>query len=108
MINANTKVHVSQSQKRAFLRKLTFLSTAEQSPVILQSKVNLNKVGTGQQLHNHATGDDRTDSQFHKRSTVRCEDDTHPEQGVGRVRRHDTVQRNLRADQENAKRDGRP
>ena len=88
--------------------QLTFLSTAEQSPVLLETEVHVDEISTRQELHNHSRGDNGRNTKFHKRSTVRGEDDAHPVERVGRVGRHDTVQGHLRANQENKQRNGCP
>ena len=87
---------------------LTFLCTAEECAIILKREVDLNEVRAGEQLHDHARGDDGCDTEFHEGSAVRGEDDTHPVERVGRVRGHDTVQRHLRAYQEDEERHRRP
>ena len=66
-------------------RTLTFLCTTEQSPVLLERKVDLNQVRAGEELDDHARGDDGRDSELHKRPTVRGEDYTHPIERVSRV-----------------------
>ena len=86
----------------------TFLSTAEQRTILLQREVDLNQIRTRQELHDHSTRYDRRNTQLHQRPTVRGQDDTHPVEGVGGVRRHDTVEGYLRANQENEEGDGGP
>lgn len=43
--------------------RLTLLSTTKESSVFFHAKVNFNKVGTGEQLHDHATGDETSNEQ---------------------------------------------
>ena len=87
---------------------LTFLSAAEKSAILLEREVDLNQVGAGQQLYDHAGGVDGGDAKFHESTAVRGQDDTHPVKWIGGVRRHDTVQRDLRTDKENQEGDGGP
>lgn len=89
-------------------KKPTFLGTAEKSAVFLQAEVDFNQTCAGQKLHNHSTSDDWTDSEFHKSTTVGGKYDTHPVQRVSRVGGHDSIERDLGADQENKERDRGP
>ena len=70
---------------------LTFLSAAEERAVVLEGEVDLDEVRAGEELHDHARGDDRCNSELHQGPTVRSEDDTHPVEWVGRVRGNDNV-----------------
>lgn len=87
---------------------LTFLSTTEQGPVLLQREVDFDEVCTSEELHDHSRRDDGRNSEFHERSTIRGEDDTHPVEWVSGVGGHDAIQRHLRANQENEQSDGGP
>lgn len=124
-------------QKRKRLR--TLLGGAEQGAVLLEGKVDLDEPGALEELDDHAGSDDGSDTEFHERSSVRGEDDTHPVQRVwrketlkesldvslshptehlgsqigslprtGRVRRDDSIERDLRADEEDEQRDRSP
>ena len=86
----------------------TFLSPAEQCPILLQRKVDLDEICASQQLHDHARGNDWCDAEFHESTAIRGEDDSHPVKRVRRVGGHDAIQRDLGADQENEKRNGCP
>ena len=86
----------------------TLLRAAEERPVLLERKVDVDEVRARKELHDHARSDDGGDTEFHERAAVRGEDDTHPVKGVCRVGGHDTVERDLGADKENEERYGRP
>lgn len=79
------------------------LGSTEKGAVILEAKVDLNKLSTCKQLHDHTRSDDGSDTELHKSTTVGRENDTKPVKRVGRVRRHDTVKRDLCANEENKK-----
>ena len=81
-------------------RRLTFLCAAEESTVLLERKVDLNKVCTSEKLDDHARSDDGSDTELHECSTVGGENDTHPVERVSGVGGHDAVERDLRADEE--------
>ena len=87
---------------------LTFLSAAEECAVILEGEVDLDEVRAGEELHDHARGDNRCNSELHQGPTVRGEDDTHPVERVGRVGGHDAVEGDLGADEEDEEGDGGP
>ncbi len=86
----------------------TLLSTRKQGTVLFQTEVDFNKVCTGEELHDHARGNDRTDTKFHESTAVGGKDDTHPVQRVRRVGGHDAVEWDLGADQEDEESDRRP
>lgn len=69
----------------------------------LEVKVDIDEVGAGQQLEDHAGGDDRGDTQLHQSTPVTGQHHTKPVQGVRRVGGDDTVQRHLTHDQEDEK-----
>ena len=96
-------LHIARSP-----RALTLLCAAKQRAVLLERKVDLDEVGAGEELHDHAARDDGRDAELHERAAVRRQNDAHPVERVRRVARHDAVQRNLRRDEEDGKHDGRP
>ena len=98
---AKTEGEGDPSSRQDKKQARTFLSPAEQRPILLETKVDIDKVGARKELHDHSRGNDGCDTEFHERSTVGCEDYTHPVQWVRRVGGHDSVQRHLRAYQEN-------
>ena len=100
MIKAKTNHHEPTCCNND-IKNLTFLRPAKQRAVLLQVEVDIDQISTSQELHDHSGGKDRADTKFHECSPIRREDNTHPIERVGRVRRHDTVQRNLRANEEN-------
>ena len=59
------------------------LGTAEESTVLLEGEVDLDEVGTGEELHDHTGGNDGRDTEFHESTTVGSENDTHPVERVG-------------------------
>jgi hypothetical protein len=87
---------------------LTLLGTREQSAIFLEAEVDVDEVSTSQELHDHSRGDDGTDTELHQRPPIGGQDDTHPIERVGGIRGHDTIQRHLRADQEDEEGDGCP
>lgn len=68
--------------------------------VRLEVEVDVDEVGAGQKLEDHARGDDRGDSQFHQRSSVTGHHHTQPVQRIRVVGRHDAVQGHLAHDEE--------
>ena len=74
--------HTKQNDKRQGVTPRTFLSAAEERAVFLQTKVNLDEVRTGEELHDHAAGDDRRDAELHEGAAVGREDDAHPVERV--------------------------
>jgi hypothetical protein len=88
--------------------RLTLLGSIEKRAILLETVVDLNEVGASKELHEHARGDNRGDTEFHEGSTVGGEDSTHPVQRIRRVGGHDSIQRDLRADQEDEEGDGSP
>ena len=74
---------------------LTFLSTIEQSAVLLEAEVEVNEICASEQLHDHSGTDDRRDSKLHEGTAVRRQNDMRPIQWVGRVGRHDGLERYL-------------
>lgn len=86
----------------------TLLRGAKQRAVLLQAKVHLQQVRAREQLDDHAGRDDGRNTKLHERTAVRREDHTHPEQRIGAVTRHDTIQRNLRRHQEYGQHNGGP
>jgi len=80
--------------------QVTFLGSTEKSTVFLQAKVDLYQICAGKELHDHSTRNDWADAEFHERTAIGREDDTHPVEWIGRVGGHDTIERDLRTDQE--------
>jgi len=65
------------------MRELTFLSALEQLAIFLVGLINGDDVGTGKQLHDETSGDDRGDTELHQGTTVGGQDDTHPIERIG-------------------------
>ena len=84
------------------------LGTAKEGAVLLETEVDLDEVGAGEELHDHSRGDDGRDTELHEGSSVGGEDDTHPVERIGAVARDDTVERDLGRDQEDSEDDGGP
>ena len=97
-----TQLTHSQASK---IRVLTFLRPAKERAVLLERKVDLNKVRTGEELNDHAGGDNGSDTELHEGAAVGYEDDTHPIEGVGG---RDAVEEALGADEEDEEGDGGP
>lgn len=83
-MRANT-VNVLTKMIRCTRKYPTFLRARKESPILLETKVDFDEVSTGEELHNHSRGDNGTDTQFHQRSAVRGQNDTHPVERIGRV-----------------------
>lgn len=79
------------------------MGTSEQGSVVLETKVDFNEVGTRKELHDHARGEDRSDTEFHECTTVGGHDDTSPVKGVGRVGGDDAIEGDLGAHKEDEK-----
>lgn len=79
----------SQAFKR--IVTLTLLSSTKEGPVLLEVEVDVDEVGSSEELHDHTRCDNRGDTQLHEGSPVGSENDTHPVEGIRRVRGHDTV-----------------
>lgn len=71
------------------------MGTAKECAVLLESKVDFDEIRASEKLHDHSRGDDGCDTELHKRTTVRGEDDTHPVERVRRVGRHNAIERHL-------------
>ena len=71
------------------------LGPVEESPV-LGGVSNFNQLGSGEQLHDEAGGDDGGDAELHEGSSVRSKDNSDPVEGVRRVWAHDAKEWNLR------------
>lgn len=78
---------------------LTFLCSVEQSTVFLRTLVDFDDLGSGKELHDHTTGNDRGDTEFHKSTSVRGEDDTHPVERITSDSLGNTIKGHLAADQ---------
>ena len=76
-------------------KRLTLLGTAEQSAVVLEAEVDVDELGTGQKLHDHARGDNGGDTKLHEGTPVGRKNSAKPVKRVRRVGRHDTVERDL-------------
>jgi hypothetical protein len=64
---------------------LTLLGTTEQRSVVFETEVNVDQLGPGEELHDHARGDDRGDTEFHQGTPVGGEDGSEPVERVRRV-----------------------
>ena len=84
------------------------LGTTKEGAVLLEAKVDLDQVGTGEELHDHSRGDDGRDAEFHEGTTIGGKDDTHPIKRIGAVTGDDTVKGNLGRDEENGEDNGSP
>lgn len=76
--------------------------------VRLEVEVDVDHVGTGEELEDHARGDDGGDAQLHERTTVTGNDHAQPVQRVRVVGGDDAVQGHLAHDEEDEEREGRP
>jgi hypothetical protein len=88
--------------------RLTLLSSAEQGAVVFEGKVDVDELSSCEELHDHARGDDRGDTELHEGTPVGGEDSSEPVERVGRVGRHDTVKGHLGADEEDEQGGGCP
>lgn len=74
------------------------LSTVEQSTIFLVVLVNIDDLSTSQKLHNHTTGNDGGDTEFHESTSVRGKDNSHPVERIATNDFIDTVKGHLAAD----------
>merc|ERR1719253_862292 len=81
---------------------------AEEGAVLLQALVNLDDLGAGKELHHHARRNNGGDAELHERAAVRGEDHPHPVERVGGLVRHDAIEGDLAADEEDKQGDGGP
>ena len=125
------RISVSSAFSFGSRQARTLLSSTEESPVFLEGEVDVDQASSLEKLDDHARRDDGRDTEFHEGTPVRREDDTHPIQRIyaqattsepsvesagrdreaertRRVRRHDTIQRDLRANQEDEESDRCP
>ena len=84
------------------------LGAVEERAVLLAALVHLDDLDAGEQLHDHARGDDGRDAEVHQRAAGGRHDDTHPVERVVRVVRAHADQRDLAAHEEDEQRDGCP
>jgi len=78
-----------------------FLSGIDQLFVFLVFLIDLDYLGADQQLHDHSGSDNGTNSQLHQSPSVGGHDDSGPVHGVVSGHVTNSVERNLRTDQEN-------
>lgn len=83
-----------QDDSEELLRSLVELA------VRLQVEVDIDQVGTSQELENHTGGDNRGNTQFHQGSTVTRHHHPQPVYRIGAVRGHNAIQWHLAHDQE--------
>ncbi|KAJ6440062.1 tRNA isopentenyltransferase [Purpureocillium lavendulum] len=76
--------------------------------VRLEVEVDVDHVGAGEELEDHARRDDGGDAQLHERTAVTGDDHAQPVQRVRVVRGDDAVQGHLAHDEEDEERQGRP
>lgn len=74
----------------------------------LEVEVDVDDVGAGEELEDHARGDDGCDTQLHQSSSVTGQDHTQPVEGVRVVGRDNAVKGHLAHDQEDEKCQGCP
>ena len=96
------------SKAKFYYFLLTFLCTVEQSTVFLGVLVNFDELGSGKELHDHTTGNDRGDTEFHKGTSVRGKDDTHPVERITSDSLGNTIKGHLAADQVHKEDDSSP
>jgi hypothetical protein len=74
------------------------LSTIEQGTIFFIALINVDDLSTSQKLHNHTTGNDGGDTEFHKSTSVRGKDNSHPVERIATNDFIDTVKGHLAAD----------
>lgn len=107
-ISVHSTGNVSNGFTESDKQTKELLGTRKQGTIFLDVVVDLNDSGTGQKLHNQTRCNNGTDTKFHKSTTVRSKDDTHPVERITGLGRLDTIDRNLAANQENEKNDRSP
>lgn len=76
----------------------TFLGSGVELFVLFDVLIDLDQLGSCQQLHDHGGGDHRGDTELHQSTSIGGENDTHPIKWVATDGFVDTVERNLGAD----------
>lgn len=75
------------------------MCAVEQSTVFLGTLVNFDDLGTSEELHDHTTGNNGGDTEFHESTSVGCKDNTHPVERITSNSLGNTVKGHLTADQ---------
>ena len=88
-------------------KSLTFLCSVKECPV-RGGIPHIEQLGSGQELHDEARGDNGGDAQLHEGSPVGSQDDSDPVEGISRVGGHDAKEWDLAAHQEDEEGDGGP
>lgn len=84
------------------------LGSRKQGTIFLYVVVNLDNTTSSKKLHDKTRCYNRTDSKFHKSSTVGSEDNTHPVERITGFGALNTIDRNLTAHKENEQSNGCP
>lgn len=77
-----------------------FLGSHHEGTVILETVINVDDLRTSKQLHNKSRSHDGADTEFHKSSSVGCEDNSHPVEGISGAAALNSIERNLATEQE--------
>ena len=107
-ISVHSTGNVSDGFTKSDKKTEKLLGTREQGTIFLDIVVDLDNSGTSQKLHNQTRCDNGTDTKFHKSTTVRSKDNTHPVERITGLGGLDTIDRDLAANQENEKNDRSP
>ena len=107
-ISVHSTGNVSNGFTKSDKKTEKLLGTREQGTIFLDVVVDLDNSGTSQKLHNQTRCDNGTDTKFHKSTTVRSKDNTHPVERITGLGGLDTIDRDLAANQENEKNDRSP
>lgn len=112
IINANTIEQQDHCQLQNFSlyksASLTLLSSSKQGTIFFETEIDFYQVGTSKQLHNHTRSDNGWDTKLHQCTPIWSQNNSHPVKRITWIWRHDTIQWNLRSDQEDGKDNGSP
>jgi hypothetical protein len=86
----------------------TFLGSIKEGFIVFAVLVDVNDLGTSEELHDHTSGNDGRYTEFHESSSIRSENYTHPVEWVGASGFGDTVERHLAANEVDEENCGSP
>jgi hypothetical protein len=108
LVNLHTGKKKRQFEKKQTVQQMRKNNRTIRSAVLRFLDSYLDDLASCEQLHDESGGDNGRDTEFHEGTTVRCEDDADPVEGVRAIGSLDAVQRNLAAHQEDEQRHHRP
>lgn len=107
-LSIKTRDNVDDSLAKGQENGKELLSGLVEFAVRLEVKVDVNQVGSGKKLEDHARGDDGGDTQLHQRTSVTRHHHAQPVERVRGIRRHNSVEWHLAHDEEDEERETSP